>query len=231
MQKESWTEKLGRIISTCGNAILMNLLFLAACLPIVTIGQAWCGLLGAIRYNIRGEKWIEGFKVGFKTRFLRGTIFWIAGLLVGWYFLADVNAAVKFMLSSAAAKDAIAPLMAAAVMFALAAMVTLSALLLNVYIPTSVSDWIKNTVNLIFKAPLQMLIAAAAFCAPVVVMMVIPYGFLYIYELALVLLCAYFTLVALAFTLLMKNALLSTLVQARQDGTLTAEEGKMPQSE
>ena len=218
MQKATWTEKLGRIISTCGNAILMNLLFLAACLPVGTIGQAWCALLGAIRYNIRGDKWIDGFKAGYKTRFIRGTIFWIIGLLVGWYMLADFNYALI--------QRAIAPMVAAGIMFAFAAMVTLSALLLNVYIPTDVSNWIKNTLNLIFKAPIHMLVSAALFCAPIVVLLVIPHGLLYIYELAMVLICAYYTLAALGTTMVMKNALLSTLVQARQDGILTAEEGK-----
>ena len=65
MEKPTMLEKIGKAINYAGNTVMMNLLFLVACLPIVTIGQAWCGLLTAVRYQIRGDKWTAGFKKGF----------------------------------------------------------------------------------------------------------------------------------------------------------------------
>ena len=88
-EQETIIDKIGRIISLAGNAIAMNLLFLVSCIPVVTIGPAFCGLVSAIRYNIRGDKWFTGFKVGFKTRFWRSLLSWILMMipiaLVLWF--------------------------------------------------------------------------------------------------------------------------------------------------
>ena len=48
-EKPTILEKIGRVLSIAGNAVLMNLLFLLCCIPVVTIGQAWSGLLSAVR--------------------------------------------------------------------------------------------------------------------------------------------------------------------------------------
>ena len=48
-EKQNWTDKLSNAITLAGTAILMNLTFLVASLPLVTIGPAWCGLMSAIR--------------------------------------------------------------------------------------------------------------------------------------------------------------------------------------
>ena len=162
-EKETLNEKLGRVISMAGSAILMNLLFLVSCLPIVTIGQAWCGLLSAIRYNIRGEGWFAGFKKGYKTRFWRGSIVWCVMLAIDAYLLLDLHHAV--------AQEYLVPLIAACVMFALAAMVTTSFLVLNVYIPTKVGEWIRNAVDMVFKAPIALLGAAVLLWLPVILVL------------------------------------------------------------
>ena len=56
MEKPTLIEKIGNVISIAGNAILMNLLFLLASLPIVTMGQAWCGLLTQIQEVTENEE-------------------------------------------------------------------------------------------------------------------------------------------------------------------------------
>ena len=86
-EKETLIEKIGKILTKVGTAVMMNLLFLVCSLPIVTMGQAWCGLMSALRYQIRGDSWWDGFKFGFKTRFLRGTVAWCALLAVGLFLL------------------------------------------------------------------------------------------------------------------------------------------------
>lgn len=217
-KKETLFEKFSRVITVAGTAILMNLVFLAACLPIVTIGQAWCGLMGAIRYNIRGDGWFKGFWVGFKTRWLRGTIAWVIGLFAAMFLLNDIFVAMT--------AGAIVPMVASCIMFALAVMLLMSALCLNVYIPTDVVTWLRNTVNLLGKGFVGLLVGAGMFWAPVVVFCLVD-GWI-IYELAMVLICAYFALTALVTTALMKDPLTCFLLQARADGTLTAEEGLAP---
>ncbi len=217
-KKETLMEKLSRWITAAGTAILMNLLFLVACLPIVTIGQAWCGLMSAIRYNVRGDKWLKGFWVGFKTRWIRGSVAWLLGLAACLFLLNDIQVAIS--------ANAMAPLIASCVMFAVAAMLQMSALCLTVYIPTDVTTWIKNVVNLFFKGFFPLLVSAALLWLPVLVFCFVS-GWL-IYELVMVLICAYFSLTALITTVLMKEPLIFFLLQARADGTLTAEEGMMP---
>lgn len=213
-QKETTMEKITRVVNVAGTAILMNLLFLVSCIPVVTIGQAWCALLNGIRYNIRGDSWFEGYKVGFKRRFWRGTISWCVMLLINGYFLLDLNHAVYY--------DATVPMVAAAVMFAVSGMLTVSLLMLNVYIPTSMGDWIMNSVNMVFKAPHWLLIAAALFWIPTVMALLWIDIFLYA---VMVFIAVYFSAAALIGTMVMKAPLVDLLVRCRADGTLTAEEG------
>ena len=217
-------EKFGKFITLAGNAILMNLLFLAACIPVVTIGQAWCGLMGAIRYNIRGEKWIVGFKKGYKTRFWRGTLVWTVGLLAALFFMWDMNAAIV-------TGDTVT-LIASSLMFAFVIMLLHAALALNVYIYTNVSTWLKNAVDLLFKTPLQLLLGAALFWFPIVGVLVLmpddPVVIYVVLELSLVLVCVYYTLAALVTTMALKGGLLDTLLSCRAEGLIIAEEGAMP---
>lgn len=224
-QKETLFEKIGRIINMAGTAVLMNLLFLVSCLPIVTIGQAWCALVSAIRYNIRGDSWFEGYKKGFKTRFWRGTISWVIMLAVAAYLMLDLNHAVYqgFYVAEEVVTAYIAPLIGAAIMFALAGMLTVSLLMLNVYIPTKPMDWIRNAVNMIFKYPLQLLVAAALFWLPVLLGVL---WFSIFYMVALIFIAVYFTLAALGATMILKEPLVDYLIDARANGTLIAEEGK-----
>ena len=95
-EKQNWTEKLFNVITLAGTVILMNLMFLIACIPIVTIGPAWCGLMSSVRYNIRGESWFKGFKVGFCTRFWRSLIIWVVLAPVCLFFMNDLNTAILF---------------------------------------------------------------------------------------------------------------------------------------
>lgn len=226
-EKTTFLEKLNRVVSAAGNAILMNLMFLVACVPIVTIGQAWCGLMCAVRYNIRGDRWIDGFKKGYKTRFLRGTVAWIIGVIAFLYFMTDLNYAVKMQNT--------AGMVGSGLMCAFVAMLLHSALALNVYIYTNVSNWIKNIVNLMFKAPLQLLFSAALIWGLVVGLFVFfPTNGMVIwiiFELSLVFLCAYFALAAVLTTMALKGGLLSILLDCRADGLIIEEEGSMPVQE
>ena len=217
-EKETLIDKLGTWINRAGVGLLINLLFLVTCIPIVTIGQAWHGLMSALRYNIRGDSWFKGFWKGFKTRFWRGTIAWTGLLLVVMNMLFDLVYNLE--------GDFIVPAIVSAAMFALMAMLLTAFMTLNVYIPTSVGNWIVNSVNMVFKAPLQLLVCAALFWAPVVMIMLWTEIAYYV---SMVFIVMYFTLVGMAHTILLKDTLVDYLGQAREDGTLLAEEGALKQ--
>lgn len=219
MEKPTLLDKIGKVISIAGNFILMNLLFLLASLPIVTMGQAWCGLLTAVRYNIRGDKWQTGFKVGFKTRFWRGTIMWIIMLAIDVFMMLDLFETVALVGFDI-------PSVMAALVFALMIMVTFSLQILNVYVPTGIGQWLHNGVNMVFKVPLELLAAAVLFWVPFVMLYRWTGAFLYC---IMIFLTVYFTLAAVAGTLVLKNALIHYLLEARAGGTLIAEEDNKKQ--
>lgn len=225
-QKETILEKLGRILSMAGNAIMMNLLFLLSCLPVVTMGAAWNALLSAIRYNVRGEKWFEGFKFGFKIRFWRSLLGWTLMLVLNAITILDFTA---FLMVDAYTVESVVRLVASGVMMLLSTGFTGALILLNVYVPTSVSNWLRNAVNLVFKAPLQLALVGALMWFPLLLAM-LAYEFFYYFVMVFVV--AYFVLAALGITMLMKQPLLDCLIEARTEGILTSEEGKQkPQAD
>lgn len=212
-EKSTAMEKFSKVITLAGTAILMNLLFLVACLPVVTIGQAWAGLASALRYQIRGDKWFAGFQVGYKNRFWRGILAWCIMLPVNAFMLSDVNDAL--------AQGAVIPLIFAGLMFLLTAGLTVSLLMMNVYIPTKVGDWITNSVNMVFKAPLQLAVSAFVFAFPVMSLLL---WFDIFYYAAMVFLAAYYTVAALVVTMLLKQPLIHYLLDARAKGILLTDD-------
>ena len=219
-EKETVIEKIGRIITKVGNIVMLNLLFLACCLPIVTIGQSWCALLSALRFMIRGDSWWDGFKFGIKTRFPRVTITWVIMLLLDVIMIMDMT---QYTMMEGAP---LPRMIASIIMFAMMSMLTSAFLILNVYIPTSTSNWVKNATSMVFKAPLSLLVAALLFWAPVLLSFYEPVMFRYG---IMVFVVAYFTIAALATTVLLKGTLIEYLIDARVDGTLIADEGRKNQ--
>ena len=215
-EKKTSMDKLFHIVTLAGTAVLMNLMFLISCLPIVTIGQAWSGLVSAIRYNIRGDKWFQGFKAGFCHRFWRGTIVWCV--------LLPLNLSMLLDLRHNYLGGYTVPLIAAAIMCCLTTMVTTSFLILNVYVPTKFSTWITDAVNMVFRAPLWLLLAAVVNWLPVVIFLLFPWTFFYAIMIFVVI---YFVIAAVCATFALKNTLMDYLLEARVTGTLLVEEGKI----
>lgn len=213
--QKSFPEKLFAFLNKLGNYIMLNLLFLVSCLPVVTIGQAWCALLTAIRYEIRGERWQEGYKFGFKTRFWRGTIVWCVMLAISASLLLDMNNNWQMGYTGA--------LITSCAVFALVSMMTVALLLLNVYIPTSIYNWLRNAASAVFKGHVFLLLSGAVFWLPVLLFVFVP-GVFFVVLIAF--LALYFTFAGYGMTMLMKLTLIDLITDARAEGTLLAEEGR-----
>lgn len=220
-KKRTFLDKFNDVVTKIGTIILMNLLFLVSCIPVVTIGQAWCGLLTALRYQIRGDNWFEGYKFGFKNRFWRGTIAWCIMLPLAAFSIMDLWTYIN----GGADLPAI---IASGIMFAFVAMISVSLLVLNVYIPTNVTNWLKNAVNMFFKGHIWLLLSAVAMWFPGVLAVFSPNWFTLT---VMIYFAVYYALAALMMTLILKDALLGFLIQAREEGTLIAEEGKQADRE
>ena len=212
---DSFMGKIGKLLNILSTAVLMNACFLICCLPIVTIGPAWNGLLTAIRYHVRGDKWFAGFKFGFKTRFWRSFLSFNIMLLPILYFLPEVNHHWQ--------TEQLVPLIFSVLVFMLLAMFSSALQLLNVYIPTPVGRWIRNAGDLMKSGHLKLAALAAAFWAPLILFLMEPDIFFLI---VIVFMIAYYMIVGLGTTLLLKANLIDFLVDARADGVLLAEEGR-----
>ena len=225
-EKQTLADKLGNIINIAANAVMMNVMFLIACIPVVTIGAAWNGLFSAIRFNIRGEKWFDGFKVGYKTRFWRSLLAWTV-LLIPILFILEVDIVGALLIEGGGIRgweaftmDQIVRLIFACMMGLMLTGLSGILMLLNVYIPTSVGNWIRNAANMLFKVPLQAAATGLLIWAPLLILQFGPDLF---YYLIMVFVVVYFLLAALGITILMKNPLIDCLVEARGEGTLLSD--------
>ena len=207
MDLNNFMPKFMKIVNRVGNAIMLNLCFLVCCIPVVTIGPAWCGLMSAIRFEIRGDHWWGGFKEGMKTRFLRSCITGIIGTAAMLYFGNNTYACIGALLESGQGWP---ETIFTCVMFLGTGLVMASFLITNVYFKADVETWTDYGFFLIRKAPLQVLAAAVLMWAPVVVFFL---NFFYFWELLMVFTAAYFTLTGFVITLLLKNGLLKILAR------------------
>ena len=192
--------KWRKILRVTSNAVMVNGLFLLCCIPVVTIGQAWCGLSSAIRYAIRGDGWFSGFKAGFKTRFLRGTVAWTLCLIV----------IVEMVINMLAVIGENMVMVVLNALFMLIAMMICGAMMpVNVYVPSSVSQWLKNSVNLVTYAPLQMAGVSVLMWLPVaLVILFLKFGLFDPFFFIMVFLLIYFSFSTLIATILLKDPLI-----------------------
>ena len=211
VEKENVLQKLMGFLNKAGTAVMMNLMFLVSCLPIVTIGAAWSGLYGAVRYSIRGDSWFAGFKYGYKCHFFRNLIGWIFGVLVGGYALSKVYVGVANIIANPAILSAgvIIPLVISG-LFALAALLVVAVMLpLGMYFPQlDANTWLVTTWEIIAHAPLQSLVVVALMWFPAALAF---FNFFYFYAAGLIFLAVYFVLATFIATILLKKSLLRIL--------------------
>lgn len=195
---------------------MLNLLFLVSCLPVVTMGSAWSGLYGAVRYMIRGDSWFEGYREGFKNHFFRNNIGMTFGIAVALYSLNNVWVGVNSLIADPTLVSAgtIIPLVIAG-LFMLVAMLVMAAMIpVSLYFYNDISGWLSNTWDMILHYPHLVLCMAVLMWAPPVVMLCMPnYGYL-----ALVVFVAmYFTMAGVLNTALAKKPLLRILAREREE--------------
>ena len=197
--------KFWDIYTLAGNGIMVNLMFLICSIPLVTIGAAWCGLCSSLRFAIRGDRWAAGFKEGISTRFWRMTITWTVLLLPIIDRIAAILTIVADIELGKTTLEEVMPMLIGSSVFLLFLIMLAAALiLLNVYIPTSVTQWLKNGVTLVFRNPLGIAVMAVLMWLPLatVFLMGLSSTLLLIIYAAL-----YFIFVVFVATMLMKDSL------------------------
>lgn len=202
--------KVMKIVNFAGNAVMLNLLFLLCCIPVVTIGPALSGLYSGVRYIIRGDGPVRGFWDGFKTHFLRMMIAGTVFTAIIAYFVIMINSAYDTWLNYGVFQDIL--------LYAIPAMVPMMLLCalipLNIYIPYDVTDWLKNGVNLICKAPLWVFVSACMLALPIACVFWLPD----IAVLATICLVGFwFTVTAFVSTMFLKDGLIELLETYREE--------------
>lgn len=202
--------KVLKFVNLAGTAVMLNLVFLLACLPVVTIGPALCGLYSGVRYMIREEGPVRGFWEGFKTRFFRMTVAGVIFTAIMVYFTIIINGAYNTWQEEGVFRDVVIHAIPALVpMMLLAALVPL-----NVYIPYGVTDWLRNGVNLVFAAPLWVLLGGLMILAPVICLI---FASDILLLAALVFVGFWYVLTAFVSTLLLKDSLVKMLTEYRKE--------------
>ena len=202
--------KVMKYVNLAGTAVMLNLLFLLACVPVVTIGPALSGLYSGVRYMIKGEGPVRGFWEGFKTHFVRMLIAGVIFTGVIGYFVVVLNSAYNTWIEHGVFRDMVIYSIPAFVPVML-----LSALVpLNIYIPYDGMDWLRNGVNLVVKAPVWCLLSAVLLVAPIACLLWASDIFI----LAIVVFVGFwFTLAAFVSTLILKNSLVDMLLDYQQE--------------
>ena len=158
-------------MNLAGTAIIINVAFLLCCIPVVTIGPAICGMYSALRYVVRGDGWFNGFKEGFKKNFVRNALVGSVLLIMMVDMAINFNTALGFYLEG----NGYTPLIIYSVGLLPLVMVFTALWPLNVFIPyESGSEWVKDCLKLLVKAPLQLLLVSALMILPVALVLYIP---------------------------------------------------------
>ena len=198
-------------VNLAGTAIMINVAFLLCCLTVVTIGPAVCGMYSSLRYVVRGDGWFNGFKEGIKKNFVRNAL--VSSVLL--FMIVDMainfNAAMSFYMDG----NGYTPLIIYTVGLVPLLMFFSALWPLNVFIPyESGTDWIKDGLKLMGKAPTQLLLVSELILLPVALVLYIPeLGFM----LAIVFLAIYYALMGFASILLLKTPLEQRLGEYREN--------------
>ena len=187
-------------MNLAGTAIMVNFAFLICCIPVVTIGPAFCGMYSALRYMVRGDGWFKGFKEGIKKNIVRNILVSAVLLVMIVDMALNFDKALAFFL----ADGSYIPLIVYSVGL-LPLLVVFTALWpLHVFVPyENGTDWLKDALKLLVKAPIQLLIVSALMILPVALLLYVPAGML----LLIVFLAIYFALITFVGILLLKNPL------------------------
>lgn len=197
-------------VNLAGTAIMINFAFLLCCIPVVTIGPATCGLYSAIRYVVRGDGWFTGFWAGLKKNFVRNALIGSVLSIMIADMAVNFNKALGFYMEG----NSYAPLVTYTVGLLPLLLVFTALWLLHVFIPyESGMDWAKDTLKLLVKAPIQLLIASALMLLPVALVLYLPD---IAFMMAIVFFAIYYALTAFASILLLKKPLEQRLGEYRQ---------------
>lgn len=173
-----------------------NLVFVACCIPVITIGSAHVALYTAIRCLQRGQPWLRTFWETFKTSLKRPTIVWVVCLPIIYLFTG-----LLFTITSLGLEGSTPAIVCAGIVLGVVACVASMAFLLYSRFEMTAKELFRNSLVMIIANPIQAVLGAALLWAPVAIFVLVPWLFL---EIAFWLLIIYFSVASALFARLMR---------------------------
>lgn len=198
-----------------------NLVFVAFCIPVFTIGSAHVALYTAIRYMHKGQPWLRPFWETFKTSLKRPTIVWMVCLPILYLFTG-----LLFTISSFGLEGSTSAIVCAAIVVGVVACVASMACLLYSRFEMTAKELFRNSLVMIIANPIQAVLGAALVWAPVAIFLLVPWLFL---EIAFYLIIIYFSVASAIFAWLMRYPIgrLADEVEEKPDPYLIREAKKL----
>ncbi len=161
--------RLIQVLTRIADFVFLNLIYVACCIPVITIGAVQSAMLSAARAQLDKEKSESGYRAffkGFKSGFWKITALWAVFMLV-IAALAYVSSAMFYMGGTAGNAAGMMATMAMAVFMAL--QVVLSAF--HARFECSAWDLVRNSMLTFLMCPLQSVGAALLIWAPAAVLL------------------------------------------------------------
>lgn len=161
--------KLIQALTRIADFVFLNLIYVACCIPVVTIGAAQSAMLSAARAQFDKEKNESGYRAffrGLRSGFRRVTVLWIAFLLV-IAILVYVSSAAFYMGGTVGNAAGVMATIALAIFMAL--QIVLSAF--HARFECSAWDLVRNSMLMFLMYPLQSMGAMLLVWAPAAVLL------------------------------------------------------------
>ena len=82
---------LVKLLCMIGNLVILNLLFLMACIPVITIGDSFCALYFSLMHGMRDESssYVRDFFTALRVNFKKATLTWLMCLVFIFLLYGD----------------------------------------------------------------------------------------------------------------------------------------------
>lgn len=204
----SYDSKLIIMLEGVANTMLLNILFLICCIPVVTIGAAFTALFSGCRAMMNDEPCFRAFFRGFRSGFKRATLVWLIQAPVLAVLALTAHSVWVYM--NAGVKMGVFTLVVALIGLVIGLAVSVMTYLFYSRFECTVRQLLKNGLFMTLGCFIRAVIIGLINWAPVIMFFVLPYPFL---QLSIVFVVLWFGVSASLSVWLMKKPFASLETQ------------------
>ena len=204
----SYDSKLIIMLEGVANTMLLNILFLICCIPVVTIGAAFTALFSGCRAMMNDEPCFRAFFRGFRSGFKRATLVWL--IQAPALAVLALTAHSVWVYMNAGVKMGVFTLVVALIGLVIGLAVSVMTYLFYSRFECTVRQLLKNGLFMTLGCFIRAVIIGLINWAPVIMFFVLPYTFL---QLSIVFVVLWFGVSASLSVWLMKKPFASLETQ------------------